>query len=53
MRLFQVNFLFGKNSIFLAFVQAVEETTRDLIRFETPYRDLGFYGSPYKATLFL
>lgn len=46
------------NRDFKAFIQAVEETVKEHdptinLKFEKPYRKLGFYGSPLRSNVFL
>lgn len=41
------------NKEFEEFVKKVEELTREKISFDMPFRELGFYGSHEKPTVFL
>ena len=41
------------NAEFQSFVKAVEETTKERVTFDIPYRKLGFYGAPNHNNTFL
>ena len=40
-------------SAFKGFTEKVESLTRQSIEFDTPYRDLGFHGVPFRSTVLL
>ncbi|KRX92343.1 FACT complex subunit spt16, partial [Trichinella pseudospiralis] len=41
------------NSAFRTFCDRVEKVTNGAVEFDTPFRDLGFYGAPYRASVLL
>ena len=41
------------NKEFELFTKAVEAQARNKIAFETPYRELGFYGTPNRSQVFI
>ncbi|KAF6032508.1 dre4 [Bugula neritina] len=40
-------------SAFKGFCEKVESMTRQVVEFDTPYRELGFHGVPFKSTVLL
>ena len=40
-------------SAFKNFCEKVENITKQEIEFDTPFRELGFYGAPFRSTVFL
>ncbi|CAH1779538.1 unnamed protein product [Owenia fusiformis] len=40
-------------SAFKSFTEKVETITRQDVEFDTPFRDLGFHGAPYRSTVLL
>ena len=40
-------------SAFKGFCEKVESLTKQTIEFDTPYRELGFHGVPFKSTVLL
>ena len=40
-------------SAFKGFCEKVESLTRQTVEFDTPYRDLGFHGVPFRSTVLL
>lgn len=40
-------------SAFKGFCDKVEALTKSSVEFDTPYRDLGFYGVPHRSTVLL
>eukprot|EP01016_Furgasonia_blochmanni_P014892 TRINITY_DN1794_c0_g1_i3.p1 TRINITY_DN1794_c0_g1~~TRINITY_DN1794_c0_g1_i3.p1 ORF type:complete len:584 (-),score=203.87 TRINITY_DN1794_c0_g1_i3:211-1962(-) len=41
------------NQEFEQFVRAIEQTAKDQVQFDIPYRELGFYGSPNRSNVLL
>jgi len=41
------------NQEFELFVKAIENQSNKQVHFETPFRDLGFYGTPSRGQVFL
>ena len=41
------------NKEFEYFCKAVETCSNKTITFESPYRELGFYGTPYRSSVFI
>ncbi|XP_024871777.1 FACT complex subunit spt16-like [Temnothorax curvispinosus] len=41
------------NTAFRSFCEKVESVTKQEIEFDTPFRDLGFFGAPYRSTVLL
>ncbi|KRX76657.1 FACT complex subunit SPT16 [Trichinella sp. T6] len=41
------------NSAFRSFCDRVEKVTNGAVEFDTPFRDLGFYGAPYRTSVLL
>ena len=41
------------NKEFELFTKAVENISQNQMAFESPYRDLGFYGTPHRSNVFI